>query len=62
MLLTEYDEQAHIENEREIAKEEGAERVNKLISLLMSNNRLDELLQSTTDKTLQQQLFDEFGI
>lgn len=66
MLLTEYDEQAHIESEREIAKEEGREegreRVNQLNSLLIENNRVEDLLKAATDTDFQTKLFDEFGI
>ena len=62
MLLTEYDEQAHIESEREIAKEEGQERVNTLIRLLIQNNRTDDVLKAVSNKEFQKKLFNEFGI
>jgi len=62
MLLTEYDEQAHIESEREIAKEEGQERVNTLIRLLIQNGREDDVLKAVSNKKFQEQLFIEFGI
>ena len=62
MLLTEYDEQAHIENEREIAKEEGEDRVNKLNLLLIENNRVEDILKATNDKNFQKKLFNEFGL
>ena len=66
MLLKEYDEQAHIENEREIAKEEGQEegqnRVNRLNLLLKEKNRVDDLLKATEDKAFQEELFKEFNL
>ena len=62
MLLTEYDEQAHIENEREIAKEEGQERVNTLIRLLIEKNRESEIAKVVNNKSFQEKLFDEFGL
>ena len=66
MLLKEYDEQAHIENEREIAKEEGKEegqnRVNRLNLLLKEKNRVDDLLKATEYKAFQEELFKEFNL
>lgn len=62
MLLTEYDEQAHIESEREIAKEEGQERVNSLIRLLIEKNRENEIAKAVSNKAFQENLFKEFGI
>ena len=62
MLLTEYDEQAKIENEREIAKEEGQNRVNRLNRLLKEKNRVDDLLKAAKDKAFQEELFREFNL
>lgn len=66
MLLTEYDEQAHIDNEREIAKEEGRaegqDRMSRLIVLLTEKGRQEEILKAATDETYREQLFEEFSL
>lgn len=62
MLLTEYDEQAHIESEREIAKEEGQERMSRLIVLLTEKGRQGEILKAATDEKYREQLFEEFAL
>ena len=70
MLLTEYDEQAHIEYEKEISYEEGKEegredgidRISKLIQLLLSSGRVDDINKVTKDKAYCKQLMKEFEI
>lgn len=66
MLLTEYDEQAHIENERGIAFEEGVkegeERVFKLIQLLTNENRTEEITRVSFDKEYREKLYKEFNL
>lgn len=66
MLLTEYDEQAHIENERGIAFEEGVkegeERLSKLIQLLVKENRMREIERVTLDKEYREILYKEYNL
>lgn len=62
MLLAEYDEQAHIAGEREIAKEEERERINRLTLALAEVGRLDDIVKAANDRAFQEKLLDEFGI
>ena len=70
MILQEYDEQKHIENEkrwsyedgREAGKKIGEKRVNTLTKYLIQANRTEDLLRCITDEEYQEQLFREFGI
>ncbi len=64
MVLTEYDEQAHIKNEREIALEEGRkegeEKVSRLIQRLLENGQTQEALRVTCDVDYREKLYMEF--
>ena len=70
MLLTEYDEQAHIENEKGIAFEEGVsvgikegeERLSKLIQLLVKEKRIAEIEKVTAEKEYREKLYKEFNV
>lgn len=62
MLLREYDEEAHINSEKQISKEEGEDRVNRLIILLTEASRTEDILKAAQDKEYQKRLFEEFGI
>lgn len=66
MLLTEYDEQAHIENEKEIAFDEGVkegeERVFKLIQLLVNEGRGEDIKRVSSDKGYREKLYKEFNL
>ena len=70
MILTEYDEQAHIENEKEIAFEdgrkagieEGEESLSQLIQMLISSNRTGDIDKVTSDKEYRKQLLKEFRL
>lgn len=70
MLLTEYDEQAHIKNEREIALEKGREegrkegesRLAKLVQILLDAGRNDDLNLAMEDTSYRKQLFEEFNL
>lgn len=70
MVLTEYDEQAHIKNEREIALEEGraegrAEGVDvamRLMQRLLEEGRTEEVKRITTDAEYRKKLFEEYGL
>lgn len=70
MLLTEYDEQAHLENERKISMEEGeergevrgVERINTLNRKLIELGRTEDMIRAVSDKEFQQELFKEFEI
>lgn len=59
MLLAEYDEQAHIESEREIALKEGEERMAKLIQLLMAAGRTEDVNRAIVDREYREQLYAE---
>lgn len=43
-------------------KEEGEQRVNRLIQMLLEQAREDEISKVVSDKEYQQKLFEEFGI
>lgn len=74
MLETEYNEAEIMElfkedgrrEGRELGREEGreetADKLNRLVSILISSDRLDDLKRSTTDKAYQQQLMKELNI
>lgn len=70
LLLTEYDEEKFLEQEREVWKEEGVKeglesgerRVNQLIRTLIQLSRSDEILRAVSDQEFQKQLFLEFNI
>ena len=70
MLLEEYDEQWHIDNEKRWSREEGleegkilgAEQVNQLNRLLAEQGRTEDIIRSASDKEYQEQLFQEFGL
>ena len=78
MLLTEYNEQAHLQSEREIAIEEGkqigeeigrkegekigAKQLGKLISVLLSEGRTEDAARAATDEAFRGQMYEKYGI
>ena len=66
MLLTEYNEQAHLQSEREIAIEEGkqigAKQLGKLISALLSEGRTEDAARAATDEAFRGQMYEKYGI
>lgn len=66
MILTEYDEQAHIKNEREIALEEGRiegeERLKKLLQHLIDTGRTEDAKRVIYDAEYCDKLYKEFGM
>ena len=60
--MSEYDEQAHIESEKEIAREEGEERINTLNQKLKEDNRVEDLLRAVDDAGYRNQLLKEYGL
>ena len=51
-----------MKEERMEGKDEGQERVNRLIKILAENNRVEDIIKSAGDKEYQQKLFEEFGL
>ena len=70
MILEEYDEQRHIENEKNISWKEGQkygekkerDKINELIRMLIKDNRLADLEQAAGDEEYQKKLLAEYGI
>ena len=66
MLLTEYDEKAEREYLRKQSREEGVQqgedRVNRLIRLLLEQNRIADIEKSVKNPDYQKELFQEFDI
>ena len=74
MLLTEYNEQAHLQSEREIAIEEGkqigrkegekvgANQLGKLIFALLSEGRTEDAARAAVDEKFREQMYQEYGI
>ena len=66
MLLTEYDEKAEREYLRKQSREEGIQqgenRVNRLIRLLLEQNRIADIEKSVKNPDYQKELFQEFDI
>ena len=59
-----------LKDERKEGRKEGREegrkeimaKMNRLIQLLMEQQRLDDLVHATEDEAFQKKLFDEFGL
>ncbi len=66
MLLTEYDEQAHIKNEKEISYEEGKKKGEDMLSILIQHllaaGRMDDVNRVTTDAQYRRELYKEFQL
>ncbi len=66
MLLEKFDikkyERSLREEGREEGIEQGIERANRLISLLLEQNRMDDLKRATKDPKYRKKLFQEFGL
>ena len=70
MILTEYNEELHIRNEKALSYQEGIEqgrlqeagKLNALNNRLIRDKRFDELKRSTEDPDLQKKLLEEYGI
>lgn len=73
LILSEYDEQQHIENEKRWSWEEGleegrkevrveSERVKKLLRLLLQENRLDDMEKVLNDEAFGHELMKEYGL
>lgn len=70
MILSEYDEQKHIENEkrwsyedgREDGYEDGGNKVSRLYELLILDGRRDEMEMALTDRELRHQLMKEYKL
>ena len=65
MLLSEYDEQAHIENEKKIAREEGIikgrELMIQLVQYLQKDGRLRDL-ELLSDEDARKKLYQEYNL
>lgn len=66
MILTEYDEQAHMEDERETGREEGRKegevRLAKLLQLLIDAGRDEDVSRAISDAKHREQLFQEYKL
>jgi len=47
---------------RKVGEKQGIDRVSKLVDILLSQNRIEDLQRSTSDRVYQRRLFQEFGI
>ena len=70
LILSEYDEQKHIENEKRWSYEEGIERgyekaeilITRLYEYLLQDNRQEEMRECFNDKNLRHRLMEEYGL
>jgi hypothetical protein len=62
MILSEYNEELHLKNEREIAREEGIRQLNTLYQQLLDDKRFDDLKRVPTDRAFQEKLMVEYNI
>lgn len=70
MILTEYDEQAHIEKERDWSRQEGLEegitvgeqRITDLYRYLIKDDRMEDMKKATEDKKFQEELLEEYKL
>ena len=60
MCITEFDEATFVKGIKEEGFEEGVDKINELNARLVSDNRMEELKRSTTDKIFQKKLLDEY--
>lgn len=62
MLLEDFDVKKFVKTMREEGREEGMVLVNKLISILVEQNRIEDLKRAAEDPVYQEQLIKEFGL
>jgi hypothetical protein len=62
MILSEYDEQKHIENEKRWSYEDGGNKVSRLYELLIIDGRRDEMEMALTDRELRHQFMVEYKL
>lgn len=66
MLLTEYNEELHIENERRIAKEEGEvlgeAKLSNLVAILLKEGKLEELQRVSEDSAYRAKMYEQYHI
>lgn len=62
MILEEFDKDKYERTLRAEGREEGEERVNRLIRALLEENRVEDLERSTSDRNYRQMLYKEFHI
>jgi hypothetical protein len=55
-------DQENIEKGKEIGEKHGKELLNLLNQKLVSDQRIDDLVRSTTDPEFQKKLLEEYGI
>jgi hypothetical protein len=66
MILSEYNEKLHLENEYNLGKAEGISqgenRVNALYQILIDQNSMEDLKKATMDSAFRDQLFKKFNL
>ena len=62
MLLEEFDVKKYERTIREEGREEGRELINKLISILVEQDRIEDLKRTAKDPGYQEQLIKELGL
>ena len=62
MLLEEFDVKKYERTIREEGREEGRELINKLNSILVEQDRMEDLKRAAKDQAYQEQLIKELGL
>ena len=62
MCITEYNEAETMKMFREEGKEEGEDKLGRLVSLLILKGRTGDVEKAATDKAARANLYEEFGI
>lgn len=62
MSIFEYDEEKHLRNEREEGREEGEDRIVKLMQKLMEAERDEDIKRVLSDREYRGQLYQEYGL
>ncbi len=66
MCITEYNEAETMkmfrEEGRKVGKEEGEEKLGRLVSMLILKGRTGDVEKAATDKAVRANLYEEFGI
>lgn len=62
MCITEYHEAETMKMFREEGRQEGEEKLGRLVSLLILKGRAGDIEKAATDKAARASLYEEFGI
>lgn len=62
MVWNEYNAKIHEENLKEEGREEGEDRMSRLMAYLLKDGKSEEALEATKSKVLPEELYKRYGI